>query len=67
MSSTSKLPALPLISPISLRVFSSMFKCRPTSTSFGEIIHMAQSLVGNVLSNWDMAPPMEDPFSTRYT
>ena len=33
------------------RVSSSMFMCRPTSTSLGERIHMAQSLVGKVLSN----------------
>ena len=34
-----------------------MFGCRPTSTSFGERIHMEQSLVGKVLSSWAMWPP----------
>ena len=38
---------------------------RPVSTSFGEIVHMAQSLVGKVLSSWAMCPPMADSFSTR--
>ena len=42
-----------------------MFKCRPTSTSFGEIIHMAQSLVGKVLSSCDITPPMDGDFSNK--
>ena len=40
---------------------------RPTSTSLGEMIHMAQSLVGKVLSSWDMTPPMPALFSTMWT
>ncbi len=44
-----KRPALPLRSKSSVFVRSSIFRCRPTSTSFGEIIHMAQSLVGKGL------------------
>jgi hypothetical protein len=36
---------------IEARVCSSILLCRPTSTSLGEIIHMEQSLVGNVLSS----------------
>ena len=63
--STEKLPASPLISVISERVSSEMFMCRPTSTSLGEIIHMEQSLVGNVLSSWAMVPPMAGVDSTR--
>ena len=42
-----------------------MLICRPTSTSLGEIIHIAQSLVGKVLSNWDMTPPMAELRSTK--
>ncbi len=34
-------------------------------TSLGEIIHIAQSLVGNVLSSSLITPPMADDFSTR--
>ena len=60
-----KLPGSPSNAMISVPVFSSIFKCRPTSTSLGEMTHMAQSLVGNVLSNWDMRPPMADDFSRR--
>lgn len=44
-----------------------IFKCRPTSTSLGEIIHMEQSLVGNVLSSSLITPPMAEDFSTRWT
>jgi len=35
----------------SARVNNSILMCRPTSTSLGEMIHIAQSLVGNVLSS----------------
>ena len=42
-----------------------MFGCRAHSTSFGETMHMEQSLVGKVLSSWVMAPPMEGRRSTR--
>jgi hypothetical protein len=31
------------------------------------MMHMAQSLVGKVLSNWAITPPMADFFSTRWT
>jgi len=64
---TVKLPGSPEIFWISVRVCSSMLLCRPTSTSFGEIIHMEQSLVGKVLSNCAMAPPIAGLFSTRWT
>jgi len=50
---------------IELLVIMFMFRCRPTSTSLGEIIHMAQSLVGKVLSSLAIIPPMLDEFSTR--
>jgi len=60
-----KCPGSPSRSRSSVFVRSSMLRCRPTSTSFGEMIHMAQSLVGNVLSSCDIRPPMADDFSTR--
>ena len=41
--------------------------CRPTSTSLGLMVHIAQSFVGKVLSSCAMCPPMADLFSTRYT
>ena len=63
--SSSKFPASPVMDVTSERVISSMLRCRPTSTSLGEMIHMAQSLVGKVLSNWDMTPPMAGDRSTR--
>jgi hypothetical protein len=62
---TLNFPAEPSTDSMSAYVSISIFKCRPTSTSLGEIIHMAQSLVGNVLSSWDMTPPMEGDFSIR--
>ena len=42
-----------------------IFRCRPTSTSLGEMTHIAQSLVGNVLSNCDIKPPTVGDWSTR--
>ena len=60
-------PGSPSTSFNSVRVWTSMLLCRPTSTSLGEMIHMAQSLLGKVLSNWAMVPPMAGPFSTRWT
>jgi len=60
---TVKSPSFPEISFTSLSVRSSIFTCRPTSTSFGARIHMEQSLVGKVLSNWAMTPPMPGDFS----
>ena len=65
LSFTLKLPSSPEMPSTSERVSNSMLICRPTSTSFGAIIHMAQSLVGKVLSSWDIIPPMEPDFSTR--
>ena len=35
--------------------------------SLGEIIHIRQSWVGNIVSNWDITPPMPGFLSTRYT
>ena len=64
---TLKSPAEPSMDSISAYVMISILRCRPTSTSLGEIIHMVQSLVGNVLSSWDITPPMAAFFSTRYT
>ncbi|SEM51348.1 hypothetical protein SAMN04489760_11928 [Syntrophus gentianae] len=49
---TVKSPASPTTLSTSVYVSISMFGCRPTSASFGERIHMEQSLVGKVLSNW---------------
>jgi hypothetical protein len=43
---TEKLPASPSKPTTSDKVWSVIFKCRPHSTNLGEIIHMAQSLVG---------------------
>jgi len=62
---TSKLPCSPSTDSISLLVRKSMFMCRPTSTSTGEMIHMAQSLVGKVLSSQDIIPPMYGDCSTK--
>ena len=62
---TLKLPGFPSTASRSAYVINSIFRCRPTSTSLGEMIHMAQSLVGKVLSSWDMTPPMEGLFSRR--
>lgn len=64
---TLKLPGSPSTASRSAYVINSMFKCRPTSTSLGEMIHIAQSLVGKVLSNCDMIPPIEGDFSSKYT
>ncbi len=64
---TVKLPSAPERDVTSARVSSSILMCRPTSTSLGEIIHIEQSLVGKVLSNWAIAPPMAGDFSTMYT
>lgn len=62
---TLKFPGSPRTSSKSAYVINSMFKCRPTSTSTGEMIHIAQSLVGKVLSSWDMTPPIAGDFSSR--
>ena len=42
-----------------------MFWWRPVSTNFGLMLHIAQSLVGKVLSNCAMCPPIADFSSTR--
>ena len=60
-----KTPGSPSRARTSVLVNISIFRCRPTSTSLGEIIHMAQSLVGKVLSNWDINPPIAEDCSTR--
>jgi hypothetical protein len=60
-----KFPLTPERFSISAHVIRLMFRCRPTSTSLGEIIHMAQSLVGKVLSSSLITPPMADDFSTK--
>ena len=39
-----------------------MFRCRPTSTSLGEIIHIAHSFVGKVLSSCAITPPIDGSF-----
>ncbi len=62
---TLKLPSSPETLSTSESVISSILMCRPTSTSLGAMIHMAQSLVGKVLSSCDIIPPMEPDFSTR--
>jgi hypothetical protein len=64
---TVKFPISPETSTTSDRVSRLTFRCRPTSTSLGEMIHIAQSLVGKVLSSWDMTPPMPALFSTMWT
>ena len=55
---TVKSPGWPWTRATSLKVRISMSRCRPISTSRGAMVHMAQSLVGKVLSSWDMTPPM---------
>ena len=62
---TLKFPLEPSTVSTSAQVIRLMFRCRPTSTSLGEIIHMAQSLVGKVLSNSLMTPPMAGELSTK--
>ena len=53
-----KLPSSPSSDRSSVFVNNSMFRCRPTSTSLGEMTHMVQSLVGKVLSSRAIIPPM---------
>jgi hypothetical protein len=62
---TLKRPASPSMDSTWEQVISSILLCRPTSTSTGEMIHIAQSLVGKVLSNWAMTPPMLLDLSSR--
>ena len=54
-----------LMSVSSVLACSWMLGCRPVSTSFGDMMHMAQSLVGKVLSSWAMAPPIAGLLSIR--
>src|SRR5450759_2485062 len=65
VSVTVKLPALPFTSATSVYVSISMFGCRSHSMNFGDSMHIEQSLVGKVLSSWDIFPPMVGFFSTR--
>ena len=44
-----------------------IFSCAEASTIFGVRIHAEQSSVGNVLSSWDILPPMLGVFSTMST
>ena len=67
MTLTWKFPFSPLMVSTSASVMRLMLMCRPTSTSLGEIIHMAHSLVGKVLSSWAMIPPIPGDLSTRCT
>ena len=62
-----KLPSAPEIDVTSDRVSSSILMCRPTSTSLGEMIHIEQSLVGNVLSSLDIVPPIDDSSLIMWT
>src|SRR4030042_3285950 len=62
-----KSPSWPSSASSSALVIISMLGCLPTSISLGEIMHMEQSLVGKVLSNWAILPPMDVASSTRYT
>src|SRR4030042_6930155 len=60
---TVKLPGSPAMAVTSDRVLISMFRWRPHSTNLGEMMHMEQSLVGKVLSDWAITAPMADFFS----
>src|SRR4030042_1250251 len=60
-----KSPSSPLRSTRSVYVRSSTLGCLPAPTSLGARMHMAQSLVGNVLSSWVMTPPMVGSLSMR--
>src|SRR3990172_2641037 len=62
---TLKSPASPSTLLTSVRVITSMLGCRLTSLNLGDWIHIEQSLVGKVLSSWDILPPIACPFSTR--
>ena len=62
-----KAPGSPSRPASSELVTISTLRCRPTSTSFGERMHIEQSLVGKVLSSCAMWPPRAGDFSTRWT
>ncbi len=58
-----KFPASPFSSFNSEFVYNMIFGCLPAATNFGERIHIEQSFVGKVLSNWAIFPPKEGLFS----
>src|SRR4030066_1761915 len=62
---TSKLPGSPFTSFTSEYVSNLIFSRRATSNIFGAKIQIEQSIVGKVLSSWDILPPMLGVFSTR--
>jgi len=62
---TVKFPGRPWTCSTWLKVRISTSFCLPISTSRGAMVHMAQSLVGKVLSSCAMAPPIEALVSTR--
>src|SRR4030067_980061 len=64
---TLKLPTSPSSFAILAFVIRSMLWCLPVAPSFGAMMHMAQSLVGKVLSSCAITPPMLGCFSTRET
>jgi len=64
-SRTVKSPGWPLMLSTSVIVRMSMLRWRPVSTNLGDMMHIAQSLVGNVLSSWAIVPPMAGPESVR--
>src|SRR4030067_3571848 len=62
---TLKLPGSPSTSFTSEYVSRVMFSRRLTSIIFGDRMQIEQSIVGKVLSSWDILPPMLGVFSTR--
>src|ERR1019366_1918118 len=64
---TVKFPGCPSTRSTSLKVRSSMSLCRPISPSRGAMVHIAQSLLGKVLSSCAITPPMAGPRSAKYT
>ena len=65
--STVKLPTKPETFSTSEYVWMVMFSWDAASTILGVRIQAEQSRVGNVLSSWDILPPMEGVFSTMST
>src|SRR4030042_863274 len=64
---TLKSPAFPSTFLSSAWVRRVMFSCLPVATSFGDTMHIAQSLVGKVLSSCAIVPPLLRPASSMYT
>src|SRR5512138_1748437 len=62
-----KLPGSPSSFSTVVFVRISMLRWLASSTSLGPIMQEEQSLVGNVLSSWDMTPPTLGCSSIRYT